>query len=220
MKMKTTFGFGLLAMLALPFLDTSEINFHAEFNTNESHSVVYAYPPAVGILSGAKNCLSCHVDNGPWKDESKIVIDILDKETKKSLRQTDGTFLIEVSKQKSRTVLTVLGYQKDIEVEKPNRNAWLYIDTSTIAQNTFSKFAEGWEVNLQMACRLIGDELIGYENADITSLPMTIRPLDNAADSEVMLQAMLTSGESIKAKAKEGMIGNYFERKVKLKVID
>lgn len=47
---------------------------------------------------------------------------------------------------------------------------------------------------------------------------MTIRPLDNAADSEVMMQAMLTSGESVKAKPREGMIGNYFERKVKLKI--
>lgn len=58
-------------------------------------------------------------------------------------------------------------YQKDNEIEKPNRNAWLYIDTSTIGKNTFSNFAEGWQVNLQMACRLIEDELIGFENADV-----------------------------------------------------
>ena len=59
---------------------------------------VFAYPPAVGILGKAKNCLSCHVTNGPWKDDGKSIIDILDKETKKSFRQTDESFLIEVNK--------------------------------------------------------------------------------------------------------------------------
>jgi hypothetical protein len=31
---------------------------------------------------------------------------------------------------------------------------------------------------------------------------------------------MLTRGESVKGKAREGMVGNYFERKVTLKVLD
>lgn len=49
---------------------------------------------------------------------------------------------------------------------------------------------------------------------------MTIRPTDAAQDAELALQVMLTKGESVKAKPKEGMIGSYFERRVKLKVTD
>ncbi len=28
----------------------------------------FSYPPAVGLLGKAKNCLVCHVNNGPWQD--------------------------------------------------------------------------------------------------------------------------------------------------------
>ena len=49
---------------------------------------------------------------------------------------------------------------------------------------------------------------------------MTIRPTDSAQDSELQLQVMLTKGESVKGNAKQGMMGNYFEKKVKLKVIE
>ena len=69
-----------------------------------------------------------------------------------------------------------------------------------------------------MSCRLVGDKLPGYEDADITSLPMTIQPLSNAKDTEMQLQVMLTKGESVKGNAQEGMNGNYFERTVKLVV--
>lgn len=211
----------LLIVISLPIIFGSENYYHKEFRNDLEHfSNVYAYPPAVGILSGARNCVSCHVDNGPWNNHDKIVIDILDKETNKSLKQSDGTFLIETKRNVNKTVLTVLGFKKDDNIQKPYRNAWLYIDTSTIAKNTLSKFTPGWDVNLPIACRLVGDKLSGYENADITSLPMTIQPLENAKDAEIMIQAMLTKGESIKEKAKEGLIGNYFERIVRLKVID
>lgn len=47
---------------------------------------------------------------------------------------------------------------------------------------------------------------------------MSIRPTDAAQDAEVALQVMLTKGESVKGKPKEGMVGNYIERKVYLKV--
>jgi len=50
---------------------------------------VFSYPPSVGILGNAKSCMSCHVNNGPWSDEDKTIIDILDKETMKSLRQVE-----------------------------------------------------------------------------------------------------------------------------------
>jgi hypothetical protein len=36
----------------------------------------------------------------------------------------------------------------------------------------------------------------------------------------MQLQVMLTKGEAIKADPKKGMLGNYFERKVALKIIE
>ena len=142
----------------------------------------------------------------------------MDKETKKSFRQPDGSFLIEVKRWEQKTLLTVIGRKKDNSVALPYRNAWLYIDPTTIGTNSLSKFAPGWDVNLPMSCRITGDKLPGYDDADITSLPMTIQPLSNAADAEMQLQVMLTKGESIKGNAQEGMLGNYFERKVFLKI--
>ncbi|MDP3791329.1 MAG: hypothetical protein Q8R38_04730 [Candidatus Omnitrophota bacterium] len=181
---------------------------------------VWAYPPAVGILGEAKNCLSCHVNNGPWKDDGLTIIDILDKGTKKSLKQIDGSFLIEVKRGEKKTILTVIGRSKADKEESPYRNAWLYVDPRTIGTTSLSKFAPGWDVNLPMSCRIVGDTLEGYEGTKISVLPMTIQPSDAAQDAELMLQVMPTKGESVKGKPKEGMIGNYFERKVKLKVMD
>ncbi len=177
-----------------------------------------AYPPAVGILGNAKSCMSCHVNNGPWSDEDKTIIDILDKETMKSLRRSNGTFLIEVKRGEQKTVLTVIGRTKDDNLPAPFRNAWTYVDSSMIGTNSISKFVPGWAVNLQMACRLIGDKLKGFENAEITALPMTVQPLYDAIDGELILQGMITKGESVKGNAKIGMLGNYFERKLILKV--
>lgn len=179
-----------------------------------------AYPPAVGILSNAKSCLSCHVSNGPWTDEEKTIIDILDKETMKSLRQADGTFLLKVKRGQQKTVLTVIGRIKDDDAPAPYRNAWTYVDPARIGTGSISKFAPGWAVNLQMSCRVVGDKTAGFEGSKITVLPMTVQPLDDAQNSDLQLQVMLTKGESIKGKPKEGMIGNYFERTVRMKVID
>jgi hypothetical protein len=199
----------------------TENSFHPEFRENKNNNgVAFAYPPGVGILTKSKNCLACHTNNGLWSDESNNIIDILDKDTKKSLKQPDGSFQIAVKRFESKTVLTVIGRKDDGKTEMPYRNAWIYVDPKTIETNSLSKFAPGWECNLQMACRIIGDILDGYENAKITSLPMTIRPLDAAQNSELSFQIMLTSGEAQKGKAKEGMKGNYFEKKVMLKVLD
>ena len=179
-----------------------------------------AYPPAVGMLGKAKNCLSCHVSNGPWKDDEKSIIDILDKATKQSLKQADGSFVLEAQRGEKRTVLTVIGRSKEDNGEPPYRNAWLYVNPETIGTTSLSKFSPGWDVNLPMSCRIVGDELKGYEGAKITVLPMTIRPSDAARDAMLMLQVMLTKGESVKGKPKEGTIGSYFEREVNLRVTD
>ena len=178
-----------------------------------------AYPPGVGILAKNRSCASCHVSNGPWGDESRTVIDVLDAKTKQSLRGPDGVITIAVARGASRTVLTVIGRTASDETS-PRRNAWLYVDPSQIETSALSKFAPGWDVNLPMSCRIVGDTLDLYAGATLTVLPMTIRPTDAAQDAELALQVMLTKGESVKAKPKEGMMGSYFERKVKLKVTD
>lgn len=181
---------------------------------------LFSYPPGVGILGKAKSCLTCHVNNGPWADEQRTIIEILDKETMKSLRQSDGTFLIEVKRGQQKTVLTVIGRTKDDDTPSPYRNAWTYIDPTRIETSSISKFAPGWMVNLQLSCRIVGDALPAFEGAKISVLPMTVQPLDDAKDAELQLQVMLTKGESVKSDAKKGMLGNYFERKVKVKVVE
>lgn len=212
----------LIVIVTVNQFSGTENYYHPEFQTNEKSSsgMAYAYPPGVGILSKSKNCLACHVSNGAWSDESKNIIDVLEAETKKSLRQPDGSFLIEVKRNQSKTVLTVIGRTKEDATESPYRNGWIYVDPKTIETSSLSKFAPGWECNLQMACRVIGDKSESYDGAKITSLPMTIRPTDAAQDGELQLQVMLTKGESVKGNATLGMTGNYFEKNVKLKVVD
>jgi hypothetical protein len=222
--MKTKSFLTMMAVMAAIFIaqltSNDYYNYHPEFNQAKSTvGAAYAYPPAVGILSNSKNCISCHVNNGPWKDDGKTIIDILDRETKKSFKQPDGSFLIEIKRGEQKTVLTVIGNIKDNSIAAPYRNAWLYIDPTTIGTNSLSKFAPGWDVNLSISCRLVGDNLPGYENADITSLPMTIQPTSIAEDAEIQLQVMLTKGEGVKGNAQEGMVGNYFEKRVLLIVI-
>lgn len=179
----------------------------------------FAYPPAVGILGPARNCLSCHSSDGPWKDPAGLIIDILDKASGKSLRQGDGTFLISARRGDLKTVVTVIGWRAHTAGSAPYRNAWLYVDPKRIPDPGFlNKFAPGWMVNLPMSCRVVGDAVEAYPGAHLTALPMTVRAGDDAADAEIELQVMLTRGDSVKGDAKKGMAGNYFERRVRLKV--
>lgn len=211
----------LMMVITIVRFFKTDNNDHPKFPENKiSNRMAYVYPPAVGILSKAKDCLECHVNNGPWSDESKTIIDVLEAETKISLKQPDGSFLLEVKRNQTKTFLTVIGRIKEDLTEAPYRNAWIYIDPQTIETSSLSKFAPGWDCNLQLACRVVGDRLKNYEGAKITVLPMTIRPTDAARDCELQLQVMLTKGESVKRKADQGMIGNYFEKKVKLKIIE
>ena len=208
MKVPITMFFAVLLLLAavIPSLDPDS-------------QQAYAYPPGVGILSKSKNCLACHANNGPWTDEGKTIIDIVEKDSRKSFRQPDGSFLLQIKRHEPLTVRTVIGYKKDGAIA-PYRNGWIYIDPTTIESSSLSKFAPGWDVNLPASCRLVGDKLEGYEDFDLSVLPMTIRPLDSARDAQIILQGMLTRGESVKGKGKEGMIGMYFERIVNIKVLD
>lgn len=178
-----------------------------------------AYPPGVAILGKSRTCLACHVSNGPWSGEARTIIDVLDAATKKSLRSADGSFLVEVPRGQTRTVLTVVGRTKG-DAKPVRRNAWLYVDPAQIGSSSLSKFAPGWDVNLPMSCRIVGDKVEGHEGADVTALPMTVRPTDAARDADIELQVMLTAGEAVKGKGKEGMIASYFVRRVFLKVVE
>jgi hypothetical protein len=222
MKTKTIiFSIILMMVITISQIIGTKNYYHPEFLENKTNiGMAYAYPPAVGILSESKNCLECHVSNGPWSDESKTIIDVLEAETKKSIKQTDGSFMMEVKRNQTKTFLTVIGRIKEDLTEAPYRNAWIYVDSRTIESSSLSKFAPGWECNLQLACRVVGDKLKNYDGAKITSLPMTIRPTDAARNGELQLQVMLTKGESVKRKPEQGMVGNYFEKIVKLKIIE
>ncbi|MBI5525628.1 MAG: hypothetical protein HY897_04785 [Deltaproteobacteria bacterium] len=178
-----------------------------------------AYPPAVGILGQSRSCLACHGDSGPWTDEARTIVDILDAKTKRSLRGRDGVPVIEVPRGGARTVLTVIG-RRNGDAKPPQRHAWIYVDPAQIGSSGLSKFAPGWEVNLPMACRLAGDKLEGYEGSHLTVLPMTIKPAQPARDAEVELQVMLVAGEPVKGKGREGLVSNYVVRKVLLKVTE
>lgn len=179
----------------------------------------FAYPPAVGILGPARNCLSCHSNDGPWKDPAGLIIDILDRTSGKSLRQRDGSFLIAAKRGELKTLVTVIGWRADQAGPAPYRNAWLYVDPKRISDaGALNKFAPGWMVNLPMACRVVGDQAPAYPGAQLTALPMTVRAGDDAGAAEIELQVMLTRGEAVKGDAKKGMAGSYFERIVRLQV--
>lgn len=182
-------------------------------------SPAHAYPPAVGILAKNRSCAACHVSNGPWANEARTLIDVLDAKTRQSLKRDDGSFRLEVPRGQSRTVLTVIGRVQG-DVTPPRRNAWLYVDPSQIESSALSKFAPGWDVNLPMSCRIVGDKLEGYESHVVTVLPMTVRPTDAARDAELELQLMLTGGEAVKGKEREGLVSNYFVRRILLKVLE
>jgi len=180
---------------------------------------LFAYPPAVGITGKAKSCLVCHVSNGPWKNDQNLIIDLVDKGTGKSLKQADGSFLVAVKPKETLEVITVIGTTRDGDVAS-HRNAWLYVNPTTLAEKDSEEwFGPGWWVNLPLSCRLVGDSLPAYPDAKITALPMLIRAHENAKDSQLQLQVMLTKGDAVKGKPKEGTIGSYFERIVNLKVL-
>lgn len=182
--------------------------------------VTRAYPPSVGITSPSRDCLACHRQSGSWQDQRTTIIDLLDADARTSLRQRDGSFLIEVPRNERRTVVTVIGRTANDRAPSPERNAWLYVDPAQLATSSISKFAPGWDVSLPMSCRLVGDNVPEYAGARVTALPMTVRPTDAARDATIELQVMLTAGQSVKGSAVEGIRSSYHLRRVRLHVVD
>ncbi len=179
-----------------------------------------AYPPAVGIVGKSRSCTDCHANNGQWKDEAKTIIDIIDAKTRRSLRQPDGRFLLSVERGKTRKVITVIGRQAGDKKSPPTRNSWLYVDPTRIKTASLSKFAPGWDVNLPMSCRVVGDKVPEYPGAAVTAASMIVRPGDAAQDAELELQVMLTTGRSAKGNPDKWLKANYFVRKLQLNVLD
>lgn len=178
-----------------------------------------AYPPGTGITGKFRNCVACHTNDGPWKEDSNLIVDLVDKETGRSVRQDDGTFLVSAKPGQARTLMAVIGRAKGDVAPAPNRNGWIFIDPTLIDKDMLgSKFAPGWETNLTMSCRLVGDTAKGHEGARVTSLPLTVRPSEAAKDTEVEWQILMTSGDAVKGDATQGLTQNYFLRKVRLKV--
>jgi hypothetical protein len=179
-----------------------------------------AYPPAVGILGTSRSCASCHANNGPWKDEQGTIVDILDAATRHSLRQADGRLLLQVKRGETATVITIIGRAQEDPTPPPTRNAWLYVDPTRLETKALSKFAPGWDVNLPMSCRIVGDAVAEYPGAAVTALPMTVRPGDAARDTELELQIMLTSGGPGKGNPDSWLRANLVTRKLSLEVLD
>lgn len=178
-----------------------------------------AYPPGVGILAKHRSCGACHASNGPWTDEARTIIDVVDAQTHASLRTADGSFRLEVPRGEARTVLTVIGRRKG-DARPLRRNAWLYVDPTQIGTSSLSKFAPGWDVNLPMSCRIVGDTIKEFDDALLTVLPMTVRPTDSARNADLELQIMLTAGDAVKGDANQGLVSNSAVRKVSLVVVD
>jgi hypothetical protein len=144
----------------------------------------------------------------------------LTPKTKSSTRQQDGTFLISVPRGQTQQFITVIGRTATDTLTPPERNGWAYVDQTQIGLPVLSKFAPGWEIDLPMSCRTVGDTISVYKGDHVTVVPMNLRPSDGALTADVELQLMLTSGDSVKGKPKEGLVANYHVRRIRLAVTD
>jgi hypothetical protein len=183
-------------------------------------TVADAYPPAVGIVGPSRSCKQCHASNGPWKDHKRTIVDLLDAATRRSLRRPNGKFLLKVKRGQTKTVITIIGRKAKDSAPPPVRNAWLYVDPKQIKTTALSKFAPGWDVNLPMSCRVVGDRVPEYPGAAVTAAAMTVRPGGAARDAELELQVMLTHGKSAKGNPDRWLKSNYLVKKLLLKVQD
>ena len=175
------------------------------------NSAVFPWP-GVPLEGRQKTCLSCHINTGPWNDEEKTIIEILDPKTGTSFKKPDGSFAIPVKKGEERRVLVVLGVEPTYSWI-PEWTAWLFVHPEALQKDPESspKFAPNWEVNRAFCGKRLGESVKGFEEKKVASITMTIRPLKDAKDETVLLQVFFKSGDRTK-------VGNYFERKVLLQV--
>jgi hypothetical protein len=179
-----------------------------------------ATPPAVGIVGSSRDCNACHVNSGQWLESPELVIDLVDPVSKTSFRQPNGSFLLSARRGETVNAVAIFGYKSVSPALAPHRNGWIFVDTTTIGTEAISKFAPGWEISLPYGCKISGDKSEAYPDAQITSAPFIVKASESAADRDVTLQVLLTSGEAVKGKAKEGLVSDYFSRQVHLRVND
>lgn len=174
---------------------------------------IMSYPTAP-IVGRQTSCLNCHKNTGPWTDEAKTIIEMLDSQTGESLKQKDGSFLITVKRNEIKTVQVVFGVTGDVE-KAPECISWCFVDPIEQKQSSdaSNKFAPHWEVNAQYGGRFVGDKVKGYETHKIVASTMSLRPTEKAKDGKLVLQVLFPI-------AFRGLDGNYFEKQVTLKLIE
>ena len=179
-----------------------------------------ASPPAVGIVSNSRSCISCHASTGPWTAGPDLVLDLIDKDTQQSLRQPDGSFLLTTKRGSAATAIAVIGYRGLTPEQSPHRNGWTFVDSTSIGTSSLSKFAPGLEISVPYGCKICGDSIAAYPGAVVTTAPISIRPTETAQNADVTFQTLMTSGEPVKGKPKSGLTSNYHARIVHLRVTD
>jgi hypothetical protein len=170
--------------------------------------------PAASLQSRDKDCAVCHSSANAWMDTSKLVIDIVDTKTGKSLKTTDGSFEIPVKRGSELRVNSVFGVKPGYRFP-PEMVGWLYVSPQELqsAHESDSKFAPGWQVNRAFCMKRLVETIDGFPGDQLAAVTMTVRPLDGAQDATVSLQVLLKSSG-------RGLPGEYFERVVHLRVID
>lgn len=170
--------------------------------------------PTAPIVGRNTTCLNCHKNTGPWQDEAKAIIEILDPQTGQSLKQKDGSFLIAAKRNEVKSVQMVFGVTGDTE-KVPECISWCLVDPVEQRQGSdaSNKFAPHWEVNAQYGGRFVGDKVKGYEAHKVVASTMSLRATEKAKDGALVLQVLFPV-------AFRGLDGNYFEKKVTLKITD
>jgi hypothetical protein len=171
--------------------------------------------PAAPLEGRQKNCLSCHLNTGPWDDEEKVIIEMRDPKTGTSFREGDGSFRIPVVSGGERRVQVVLGVEPTY-AWIPKLTGWLFVHPEALQKESESspKFAPKWEANRTYCGKRLGETVKGFEGKKVTAITMTIRPLkgakyETAKYETILLQVLFKSGDRTK-------VGNYYERKVHL----
>lgn len=170
--------------------------------------------PAASLQSRDRDCTSCHQAADSWTDTARVIIDIVDPQTGTSYEAADGAFDIAVRRGEELRVKSVFGVRQGHQFP-PEMVGWLYASPALLkkAPESDPKFAPGWQVNRSFCMKRLVEEVKGFPGNQLAAVPMTIRPLDNAEDATISLQVLFKSSA-------RGLAGDYFERDVRLRVID
>lgn len=181
-------------------------------------SIVGAQPafgwPAASLQSRDRDCTGCHTAANSWTDTSKVIVDMVDMKTGKSLRMPDGTFEVVVPRGSELRVNSIFGVKPGYKFP-PEMVGWLYVSPEALesAPESDPKFAPGWQVNRSFCMKRLVETIDGYPGNQLAAVPMTVRPLEGAGDATISLQVLLKSSG-------RGLPGDYIERTVRLRVAE